>query len=127
MGKNYYNVLGVSKDATLEDITKAYPTISLLEALCGTKLKVPTLGEESKEVLINYTNSGVIKPDTIVRLKEHGLPSSKNSRIIGDIIVTIKIQFPDTCKHKVLHMTIIQIAQNFATIKIDPVRNIQFI
>ncbi|KAK3888096.1 hypothetical protein Pcinc_007834 [Petrolisthes cinctipes] len=56
--------------------------ISLLKALCGTKVKVPTLGEEKRDILINYTNT-VIKPGTIVRLKEHGLPSSKDPHIKG--------------------------------------------
>lgn len=72
--------------------------ITLAEALCGTVIQVPTL--TSKKIPLKL--SRVIKPTTLMRIPNEGLPISKDPKSRGDIIVSFDIKFPesipDECK-----------------------------
>uniref|UniRef100_A0A2M3ZZC4 Putative mitochondrial protein n=2 Tax=Anopheles triannulatus TaxID=58253 RepID=A0A2M3ZZC4_9DIPT len=67
--------------------------VSLRQALCGTVVKVPTL---SGELLTISTANEVIKPHTVKRLQNRGLPFPKEPNRRGDLLVTFDIRFPDT-------------------------------
>uniref|UniRef100_A0A182YEJ5 Uncharacterized protein n=1 Tax=Anopheles stephensi TaxID=30069 RepID=A0A182YEJ5_ANOST len=66
--------------------------ISLGQALCGTVVNVRTL---SGETLTISTVGEVIKPHTVKRLQNHGLPFPKEPSRKGDLVVGFDIIFPD--------------------------------
>ena len=66
--------------------------ISLRQALCGTVVKVPTL---SGETLTISTAGEVVKPHTVKRLQNRGLPFPKEPSRRGDLVVAFDIRFPD--------------------------------
>uniref|UniRef100_A0A182P465 J domain-containing protein n=1 Tax=Anopheles epiroticus TaxID=199890 RepID=A0A182P465_9DIPT len=66
--------------------------ISLRQALCGTVVKVPTL---SGETLTISTAGEVVKPHTVKRLQNRGLPFPKEPSRKGDLVVAFDIRFPD--------------------------------
>uniref|UniRef100_A0A182NK77 J domain-containing protein n=1 Tax=Anopheles dirus TaxID=7168 RepID=A0A182NK77_9DIPT len=66
--------------------------ISLRQALCGTTVKVPTL---SGETLTISTVGEVVKPHTVKRLQNRGLPFPKEPSRKGDLVVAFDIRFPD--------------------------------
>ncbi|XP_071033833.1 dnaJ homolog subfamily B member 4 [Parasteatoda tepidariorum] len=65
--------------------------VSLKEALCGTKVEIPTLTGEKKSLKI----TDVIKPNFVHRVKGHGLPLPKDPTKKGDLVVGFEIKFPD--------------------------------
>lgn len=66
--------------------------ISLKDALCGCTLTIPTISGERKTLRINE----VIKPTTIKKIPNEGLPHSKEPHRRGDLIVNFDIRFPDS-------------------------------
>lgn len=64
--------------------------ISLKEALCGTRLSIPTL--EGNEVPIRI--SDVVNSKTVRRISGRGLPYPKDPSKRGDLIVHFDIMFP---------------------------------
>uniref|UniRef100_A0A182T6M8 J domain-containing protein n=1 Tax=Anopheles maculatus TaxID=74869 RepID=A0A182T6M8_9DIPT len=66
--------------------------VSLRQALCGTVVNVPTL---SGETLTISTVGEVIKPHTVKRLQNRGLPFPKEPSRKGDLVVGFDILFPD--------------------------------
>lgn len=73
--------------------------ISLKDALCGTTLHVPTLDKTTVPLPIT---GETIKPTTVKRLHNQGLPLPKSPERRGDLIINFDIQFPDhlTNEHK---------------------------
>lgn len=66
--------------------------ITLKQALCGCTVQVPTLFGPSRT--LNFTNE-VIKPNTVKRIQNAGLPFPKEPSRRGDLLVTFEIIFPD--------------------------------
>lgn len=66
--------------------------ISLRQSLCGTVVQVPTL---SGETLSISTIGEVVKPHTVKRLQNRGLPFPKEPSRKGDLLVAFDIRFPD--------------------------------
>ena len=66
--------------------------LSLREALCGTRVTVPTLGHH--KINLNLT-SEIIKPQASKRIQGYGLPNPKDPSKKGDVIVQFDIQFPN--------------------------------
>lgn len=66
--------------------------VRLVEALCGTVVRVPTLNGES---ITLDTNGEVIKPNTVKRIQGKGLPFPKEPSRKGDLLVAFDIKFPD--------------------------------
>lgn len=66
--------------------------ITLKEALCGTKIQVPTLRGDR----IPLRLEGVIKPQTVKRIQGQGLPYPKEPSKHGDLLINFAIQFPDS-------------------------------
>ncbi|TDG38770.1 hypothetical protein AWZ03_014808 [Drosophila navojoa] len=67
--------------------------ISLKQALCGATIQVPTLQGSPFPLC---TNGEIIKPTTIKRFPDRGLPLPKNSTRRGALLVNFNIIFPDT-------------------------------
>lgn len=66
--------------------------ISLKDALtCDTHVQVPTLQGET----INLPIYEIIKPDTVKKIPQRGLPHTKDKNDFGDLLVSFDIQFPD--------------------------------
>ncbi|XP_076353100.1 dnaJ protein homolog 1-like [Tachypleus tridentatus] len=65
--------------------------ITLREAMCGTKIQVPTLKGDK----ISLRLEGVIKPQSIQRIQGQGLPYPKEPSKRGDMIINFNIRFPD--------------------------------
>ncbi|XP_052894692.1 dnaJ protein homolog 1-like [Anopheles moucheti] len=66
--------------------------VTLRQALCGTTVNVPTL---SGEMLTISTVGEVVKPHTVKRLQNRGLPFPKEPSRKGDLVVGFDILFPD--------------------------------
>lgn len=66
--------------------------VTLKQALCGCTVEVPTLSGVKKT--LNFTND-VIKPNTIKRIQNCGLPLPKEPSRRGDLLVSFDIVFPD--------------------------------
>lgn len=67
--------------------------ISLKEALVhADEVRIPTLTGQH----INLPITGVIKPTTIRKIPNRGLPTTKSPTKFGDLIVSFDIQFPDS-------------------------------
>lgn len=66
--------------------------ITLKQALCGTKVKIPTL---TGEVITIKTQDEVIKPNSTRRVQGKGLPFPKEPQRRGDLIIQFEIKFPD--------------------------------
>lgn len=66
--------------------------VTLKQALCGCTVQVPTLSGPART--LNFTNE-VIKPNTIKRIQNCGLPFPKEPSRRGDLLVTFDIIFPD--------------------------------
>ncbi|XP_060534786.1 dnaJ protein homolog 1-like [Cylas formicarius] len=67
--------------------------ITLKEALCGATVSIPLL--EGGKTNLSFADE-VVRPETIRRVKGHGLPSPKESGRRGDLVVSFQISFPDT-------------------------------
>lgn len=65
--------------------------LTLREALCGTKVEIPTLTAE--KVILILTD--VTKPNTVKRFSGRGLPFPKDPSRRGDLIVVLEIKFPE--------------------------------
>lgn len=65
--------------------------VTLKEALCGTKVEVPTLTGEKRVLRIN----DIIKPHFVHRIQGQGLPYPKDQSRRGDLIVAFEIKFPE--------------------------------
>lgn len=65
--------------------------ITLKEALCGTKIDVPTLTGERIPIELRE----ITKPTSIKRIQGRGLPFPKEPKRFGDLIITFDILFPD--------------------------------
>lgn len=65
--------------------------VTLKEALCGTKLEIPSLFGEKRMLRI----TDVIKPNFVHRIKGQGLPLPKDPTKKGDLIVAFDIKFPE--------------------------------
>lgn len=65
--------------------------VSLKEALCGTRIEIPTLGGEKRVLRI----TDVVKPNFVHRIKGQGLPIPKDPTKKGDLIVGFDIKFPE--------------------------------
>lgn len=66
-------------------------SISLLQALCGTIVEIPTLS--TAMVDLDLTNE-VVNPGTVKVLKGFGLPIPNESSKNGDLMVSFDIKFP---------------------------------
>lgn len=66
--------------------------ITLREALCGTKIEVPTLTNEKLQLRLQE----VIKPNTTKHIQGQGLPNPKDPQRRGDLIIFFDIKFPET-------------------------------
>lgn len=66
--------------------------VSLKEALCGCRCKIPTLENDEFELKMN----DVITPQTTRRISGRGLPYHKNPTKRGDLVVQFEIKFPNT-------------------------------
>lgn len=66
--------------------------VTLKQALCGCNVQVPTLFGPSK--ILSFT-SEIIKPNTVKRIQNGGLPFPKEPSRRGDLLVTFDIIFPD--------------------------------
>lgn len=62
-----------------------------LQALCGTIIEVPTLGQPLQLNMLNR----VIKPSTVEKIQGKGLPFPKEPSRRGDLLVSFDILFPD--------------------------------
>uniref|UniRef100_A0A8D8X8M5 DnaJ protein homolog 1 n=1 Tax=Cacopsylla melanoneura TaxID=428564 RepID=A0A8D8X8M5_9HEMI len=67
--------------------------ITLRDALTGCALNIPTLTGE--KVPLNL-KSEIIKPNTIKKIPNQGLPLPKEPQKKGDLLVSFDIKFPDT-------------------------------
>lgn len=67
--------------------------INLKQALCGTSVQVPTL--QGDRITVN-TQGEVIKPNTVKRINNRGLPFPKEPSRRGDLLVSFDIKFPET-------------------------------
>ncbi len=65
--------------------------LSLRDALCGTTIQVPTL----EKVTVPMPLAEIVKPSTVKRLPNQGLPLPKQPNRRGDIIVAFDIKFPE--------------------------------
>lgn len=65
--------------------------LTLREALCGTKVDIPTLTGER----ISLRLTDIVKPNTVKRVAGQGLPYPKDVSKRGDLIVAFDIKFPD--------------------------------
>ena len=64
--------------------------ITFVQAALGDELSIPTLdGSEEK-----YTIKPGTQPGTVVYLRGKGIPSVKNNRIIGDLVVKLNMTVP---------------------------------
>lgn len=72
--------------------------ITLKQALCGCSVEVPTLMGPTRT--LNFTNE-VIKPSTIKRIQNAGLPLPKELTRRGDLLVTFDIVFPERLSNAV--------------------------
>ncbi|XP_061708342.1 dnaJ protein homolog 1 [Cydia pomonella] len=66
--------------------------ISLKQALCGTIIEVPTMTGE--KLTVNLQGE-VVKPHTVKRFPNYGLPFPKEPTRKGDLLVAFDIKFPD--------------------------------
>lgn len=66
--------------------------VSLKDALCGCRCKIPTLENDEFELKMN----DVITPQTTRRISGRGLPYHKNPSKRGDLVVQFEIKFPST-------------------------------
>lgn len=66
--------------------------VTLRQALCGCTVEIPSLVGPTRT--LNFTNE-VIKPSTIKRISNGGLPLPKEPSRRGDLLVTFDIVFPD--------------------------------
>ncbi|GAB1597618.1 dnaJ homolog subfamily B member 5-like [Argonauta hians] len=66
--------------------------ISLKEALCGTTIQVPTIGNRT----IPFRLTEIIKPSSTKRIQGEGLPLTKQPMRRGDLIVEFDVKFPDS-------------------------------
>lgn len=67
-------------------------TVTLKQALCGCTLEVPTLAGPKRTLSFK---DEVIKPTTVKRIQNGGLPLPKEPSRRGDLLVTFDIIFPD--------------------------------
>lgn len=65
--------------------------LTLREALCGTKVDIPTLTGDR----IGLRLTDIIKPNTVKRISGQGLPYPKDVTKRGDLLVAFDIKFPD--------------------------------
>ncbi|CAD8196707.1 unnamed protein product [Paramecium pentaurelia] len=65
-------------------------TISLKEALTGLSLELETLDDK----IINVITNQIIKPNSIMTVKEKGLPTFKDELHFGDLHIQFNIEFP---------------------------------
>jgi DnaJ family protein A protein 2 len=72
--------------------------ITLAEALCGVNFTVKHL--DGKTIRIKSNPGDVIKPNSLMTLKEMGLPFYKKSFETGNMYVLFRIDFPKTLKDK---------------------------
>lgn len=75
---------------TKTNITNEF--FSLLQALCGTILEVPTMSGE--KLTVNLQGE-IVKPHTVKRFPGYGLPFPKEPTRKGDLLVAFDIKFPD--------------------------------
>lgn len=69
--------------------------ITFIQAALGDEITVKTLDGDQK-----YTVKPGTQPDTVVALKGLGVPSLRNSRTRGDLIVTFKVKIPTELSEK---------------------------
>lgn len=68
--------------------------ITLKQALCGATLQLPQL--QGPPLVFNSANGEILKPQTVKRINERGLPHPKNPSQRGAFCVHFEIEFPDT-------------------------------
>lgn len=66
-------------------------SLSSFQALCGTKVEVPTLEGEKRVLRIKE----IIKPNFVHKIQGLGLPLPKDPTKKGDLIVAFEIKFPE--------------------------------
>ncbi|KAI1289952.1 DnaJ -like protein subfamily B member 4 [Halotydeus destructor] len=66
--------------------------VTLKEALCGCTVTVPTLTGEKIQLRI----SDIVKPTSVKRIPNQGLPYTKEPSKRGDLVVNFDIKFPDS-------------------------------
>uniref|UniRef100_T1L504 Chaperone DnaJ C-terminal domain-containing protein n=1 Tax=Tetranychus urticae TaxID=32264 RepID=T1L504_TETUR len=66
--------------------------ITLREALCGCMVKAPTI--TGGRVHLKLTD--IVKPNTIKKIPNQGLPHPKDTDKRGDLVIVFDIQFPDS-------------------------------
>ena len=64
--------------------------ITFVQAALGDEILIPTLGGEEEK----YTIKPGTQPGSIVHLKGKGVPSLRNSRNVGDLVVKLNVSVP---------------------------------
>lgn len=72
--------------------------ITLAEALCGVNFTFKHL--DGKMVRVKSNPGDVIKPNSLMTLKDLGLPFYKKSWEMGNVYVLFRVEFPKTLKDK---------------------------
>ncbi|XP_044316075.1 dnaJ protein homolog 1 isoform X2 [Drosophila rhopaloa] len=66
--------------------------LTLKQALCGVVFQVPTMSGDKLRI---STMQEIIKPSTVKRIQDYGLPFPKDTTRKGDLLVAFDIQFPE--------------------------------
>ncbi len=69
--------------------------ITFVQATLGADITIPTLTGEEKQVIKAGTQTG-----TTIILRGKGVPNIRNSRVIGDLIATLKVSVPTSLTDK---------------------------
>ena len=70
--------------------------ISLVEALTGVEFNLTHL--DGKKIRVKSNPGDVIKPNSLMTLKEMGLPFHKKSFQHGNLYILFRVEFPKTLK-----------------------------
>ena len=68
--------------------------ITLLEALTGTKFVVEHL--DGHRVVVSSAPGQVIQPDSVMQIKDEGMPVFGNTFVFGCLFVQFDVKFPKT-------------------------------
>ncbi len=63
--------------------------ITFVQAALGSEIIIPTLTGQEKHTIKAGTQTG-----TVVTLRQKGVPNVRNSKVVGDLIVTLKVMVP---------------------------------
>jgi len=69
--------------------------ITAVQACLGDEIVIPTVYGDEKYAIKQGT-----QPETIITLKGKGVPNVRNSRVVGDLILTVKVKIPTQISEK---------------------------